>query len=117
MSQSMKINKLSRLSIVLFAMIGTLLTACSQDDPEEVDKSPAIIVEQSTPAVAPEPIPEITVLYGREEFVPWLEAENWWGKAEEGGQLKVPHFIITAIHPSWKEFSTTLPVPVKKELF
>jgi len=120
----MKINNLSRVSIVLFAMIGTLLTACSQDDPDQVDKSPAVIAEQSTPAVAPEPIPEpaeelpeVAVLYGREEMVPWLEAENWWGKSEEGGQLMVPHFIITAIHPSWKEYSSTLPVPVKKELF
>lgn len=86
----MKINKLSRLSIVLFAMVGTFLTSCSQDDSGEVDKSPAVIVEQSTPAVAPEPtsepaeeLPEVVVLYGRDEFVPWLEAEHWWGKAEE----------------------------------
>ena len=57
-------------------------------------------------------------MYGRNDFIPWLESENWWGEANrEEPQLMVPHVIITAINPSWKEYSATLTVPVKKELF
>lgn len=79
---------------------------------------------ENTTTPDPEPVaemaadlPEVVVLYGEEEFVPWLESENWWGEARRGDQLEAPHVIITAVHPSWQEFSQDLPVPVKKELF
>ena len=62
-------------------------------------------------------LPEIIVLFGREEMIPFLEAENWWGPVEDGATLEAPHVIVTAFHPSWKEFSSQLPVPQKKELF
>ncbi|MEM1411102.1 MAG: glucosaminidase domain-containing protein [Pseudomonadota bacterium] len=62
-------------------------------------------------------LPEIVVLHGEAEMIPWLELENWWGPEDENKALSVPHVMITAIHPSWKEYSQNLTVPVKKELF
>lgn len=111
-----------------------LLPACSQDAPEPPTETSAEANQpgqESPPAEPPhalepssgqEPdsaaeLPEVVVVYGREELVPWLESEDWWGLKEQVDQLKVPHVIITAINPSWQEYSTTLPVAVKKELF
>lgn len=71
-------------------------------------------------ALEPSPVaklPEVVVVYGREDLVPWLESEDWWGMKEQVDIVKVPHVIITAINPSWQEYSSTLPVSVKKELF
>jgi uncharacterized FlgJ-related protein len=62
-------------------------------------------------------LPEIIVLYGQEELLPWLESEDWWGPEDHEEQLTVPHVIITAIHPSWPKVAAELPVPIKKELF
>lgn len=62
-------------------------------------------------------LPEVVVLYGREELIPWLESENWWGEVNPEEQLTVPHVMITAIHPTWREYSSNLPVQVKKGLF
>ena len=62
-------------------------------------------------------LPEVVVLYGQEELIPWLESENWWGEVNPAEQLSVPHVMITAIHPTWREYSSNLPVPVKKGLF
>ena len=61
--------------------------------------------------------PKVVVLYGQEELIPWLESENWWGEVNPEEQLTVPHVMITAIHPTWREYSSNLPVPVKKALF
>jgi uncharacterized FlgJ-related protein len=57
------------------------------------------------------------VLYGKEELEDWLVSENWWGEVNRAEQLTVPHVIITAINPRWKDTAAQLPVPVKKELF
>lgn len=62
-------------------------------------------------------LPEIIVLYGREEMVPWLEIEDWWGPVNPNEQLQAPHVIVTAFHPSWAEFAAKLPVQTKKQLF
>jgi Bax protein len=112
------------------------LTGCSPDTPEVLTTDQPQVQTPDTPEVVmtdqpqvqtpvtPEPaaevaakLPEVIVLYGDEDFVPWLESENWWGPVNREEQLTVPHVIITAIHPSWKEFSSTLPVQVKKGLF
>ncbi len=99
---------------------------CSEDQPVAAAESPAEPVPEPVIEAIPEPepepepaseLPEVIVLYGREELVPWLESENWWGAEDHNQQLTVPHVIITAIHPTWREYSQSLPVPVKKELF
>jgi Bax protein len=82
----------------------------------------SLLLARSALSAEPEPapageLPEVVVLYGREELIPWLESENWWGEVNREEQLTVPHVILTAIHPSWSKFSSTLPVPVKKALF
>ena len=100
------------------------LWGCSEDQPAPAEEAPAEAlaepVAEATPEPEPKPaadLPEVIVLYGREELVPWLESENWWGAEDHSQQLTVPHVIITAIHPTWREYSQSLPVPVKKELF
>ena len=109
----------------ILVMTGLLLLwGCSEDTPgqqtmaqEEATPAPPV---EAVVAAEPEPaadLPEVIVLYGREELVPWLESENWWGPENHDVQLTVPHVIMTGFHPSWQKFSTTLPVPVKKELF
>lgn len=126
----MKFSEITR-TITLLSIFSCLfaLTACSNDDAVEpaAQQAPS---EQSdpqsdpAPVASPEPepepaadLPEVVVLHGREELVPWLESENWWGEVNREEQLTVPHVIITAINPSWAEYSAKLPVPVKKELF
>ncbi len=112
----MIMNRLNRLGLVLAMAISALaLSACS-DKPEpqrEVDAA-AAGPANTTPGAE---LPEIVVLYGREELVPWLEAESWWGEIDGDEQLSVPRIMITAIHPSWSAYSATLPVPIKKQLF
>lgn len=109
----MKNSIFFRLLVLSIALIGIFaLSGCSPDASEEA-------VETQTES-EPEPaadLPKVVVLYGRDDLVPWLESQNWWGKENRDVQLTVPHFIVTAIHPSWREFSATLPVQVKKELF
>ena len=109
--------------LALFLLSSALVWGCSQEEPATTAE-----VAEVTTAAEPQPaepaeqkpsadLPKVVVLYGREELVPFLEANDWWGPEEHDAQLEVPHFIITAIHPSWSEYSATLPVPVKKELF
>ena len=118
------------LSLTLIALLcGLSFAACGRDDaPAAEAVADTGQAASSAPAAAaqPEPeqeagttteLPKVVVLYGREELVPFLEEQGWWGPEEEDAQLVVPHFIITAIHPSWREFANTLPVPVKKQLF
>jgi Bax protein len=96
------------------------LTGCSPDTPEVLTTDQPQVQTPVTPEPAAETaakLPEVIVLYGEEDFIPWLESENWWGPVNREEQLTVPHVIITAIHPSWKEFSSTLPVQIKKGLF
>ena len=102
------------------------LASCAQEDSAPADEAAAITEAQPEsapePELMPEPepaadLPEVIVLHGRNDFIPWLESENWWGEVNREQQLTVPHVIITAINPSWKEYSATLTVPVKKELF
>jgi len=118
----------SGLPLIPALLLFLTLWGCSEDPTGQQDEAPGgatpeTIVE-AVPAPEPEPIPEplaelpeVIVLYGKEDMVPWLESENWWGEEEKDAQLTVPHFIITALHPSWQAYSKTLPVPVKKELF
>ncbi|MFV8817729.1 glucosaminidase domain-containing protein [Haliea sp. E17] len=96
-----------------------LLSACSREPEPTANNTLEEPAQQQAQAAttAPAQIPEVVVLYGQKELVPWLEAENWWGEIDPEQPLTVPHIIITAIHPSWSEFSATLPVPVKKQLF
>ena len=87
-----------------------------QDEPQSVAETEQLLADE--PEVeAPADLPEVVVLYGKEDLVPWLESENWWGEENRDAQLTVPHFLITGIHPNWAKFSGDLPVPVKKELF
>jgi len=60
---------------------------------------------------------EVIVMSSLEELISWLEAENWWGEAERGQQLEVPHAMVTGITQRWRETSQQLPVPQKKEIF
>jgi uncharacterized FlgJ-related protein len=60
---------------------------------------------------------EVIVMSSVEELVSWLEAENWWGEAQRGQQLEVPHAMITGITQRWRDTSQQLPVPQKKEIF
>ena len=62
-------------------------------------------------------VPEVLVFVGLENLMDFLKSENWWGPENHEEQLTVPHVIITAIHPSWKEASAKLPVQQKKEMF
>lgn len=110
----------------LIVSLAFFLWGCSPDAPEAEGEAQAETQAESTgthsaePVPEPEPVaelPEVIVLYGREELQPWLESENWWGEVNHDMQLTAPHVIITAIHPTWREFSAKLPVPVKKELF
>ncbi|MEE4219131.1 MAG: glucosaminidase domain-containing protein, partial [Xanthomonadales bacterium] len=97
---------------------------CSEDTPgqqtmarqEAAPAQPVEAMAAAEPGAATD-LPEVIVLYGREELVPWLESENWWGPENHDVQLTVPHVIMTGFHPSWQKFSATLPVEVKKELF
>jgi len=109
--------------LLLFALWGCSEDSTGQQDDAQAEPTANAIVEAvSEPEPTPEPepaadLPEVIVLFGKEDMVPWLESENWWGKEEKGAQLTVPHVMITALHPSWQTYSKTLPVPVKKELF
>lgn len=112
-------NRIATLLILLLISV-PVLSGCSQEDPVSATEASAVSEpENAKPAekeLSPD-LPEVVVLYGREEMVPFLEANDWWGPKKHDTQLEVPHFIITAIHPSWSKFSATLPVEVKKELF
>ena len=77
----------------------------------------SLLAQSAYTAESSATLPEVIVLYGRDEMIPWLESENWWGEVNREEQQTVPHIIITAIHPSWSQFSSTLPVPIKKALF
>jgi len=77
----------------------------------------SLLAQSAYTAESSAELPEVVVIYGRDEMIPWLESQNWWGEVDPEAQLTVPHIIITAIHPSWSTFASTLPVPVKKALF
>ena len=93
------------------------LTACSNEDAAEPATQQAASEQpvpqpEAVPEPEPEPaaeLPEVIVVEGRDEFIPWMESENWWGEINREEQLTVPHVIITAINPSWKEYSANLP--------
>ena len=109
-------------AFAIFLCAALMMGGCSPDAPEQKSEAKATERAETTvaPPVQPEPakeLPEVVVIYGREEFIPFLESKNWWGEADSGSQLIVPHFILTAIHPSWQEYSKKLPVQTKKQLF
>ena len=119
---------LRMVALVAFLCATSFLGGCSPDAPEQKNQAQAtepaetavVPLVEPQPEPQPEPakeLPEVVVLYGREEFVPFLESKDWWGEVDRGTQLVVPHFILTAIHPSWQVYSKTLPVPIKKQLF
>jgi uncharacterized FlgJ-related protein len=118
-------HQINRLFTVLFALGFTFITmACSQEEPAKgnaaATDTSAQAEAQTTSEPQPKPaadLPEVIVLNGQTELIPWLESENWWGEVNPEEQLTVPHVIITRINPSWKENSAALPVPVKKALF
>lgn len=62
-------------------------------------------------------VPEIILINDPDEFISFLEGENWWGEVRREQQLEVPHLIVTAISPKWRERAPSLPVSEKKELF
>jgi len=120
----------ARSHVLLLCLCATLaVTACNTDPNAEPATGVAVAEDAaavgSDSSAATEPVeagpaaalPEVIVLYGREELLPWLEAEGWWGEIDPDETITVPHVIITGIHPSWSEYSKTLPVPVKKALF
>ena len=122
----MRTSHMNRSFFLLFILCCSFtLASCSQEDSAPAEEAPEIAEAQpeSAPEPVPEPeptadLPEVIVLHGRNDFIPWLESENWWGDANrDEPQLMVPHVIITAINPSWKEYSASLTVQVKKELF
>ena len=118
---------LSRSKLLLLSLCAALATtACNRDEAPGPAGDEPTAAETATvdpdPSGGKEPaaaanLPEVIVLYGRDELLPWLEAEGWWGEVDPAETLTVPHVIITGIHPSWSEFAKTLPVPVKKALF
>lgn len=122
MCKSIELRKSSLLLLVsLFLLLG-----CSENSSEEQtvagEGTPSQTPVETAVEPVPEPepaaeLPEVVVVYGREDFVPWLESEDWWGREEKGSQLEAPHVILAAIHPSWQEYSKDLPVQAKKELF
>lgn len=122
MCKSIELRKSSLLLLVsLFLLLG-----CSENSSEEQtvagEGTPSQTPVETAVEPVPEPepaaeLPEVVVVYGREDFVPWLESEDWWGREEKGNQLEAPHVILAAIHPSWQEYSKDLPVQAKKELF
>jgi len=107
-------------AIAIFLGATLVLGGCSQDASDQnnaaqvTDPATTGVVQQSDSTKEP---PEVVVLYGKEDLVPFLESKNWWGKVDRDTRLVVPHFILTAIHPSWQTYSKTLPVPIKKQLF
>ena len=122
--------KITRYHLLVLFLSTFTLVACAQEDPAQpmAPEEASNEMTEPEPAPAPEPepepepepaaeLPEVVVLYGREELVPFLESENWWSTVNTEEQLTVPHIMITAIHPSWKEYAAQLTVPVKKELF
>lgn len=119
-------NNSPLLRLLTLALCGVFtLSGCSpdasepQDEPQTADQtevSEAPQVKAAEPE-APPGFPKVIVLYGKEDLVPWLKSENWWGEESRDVQLTAPHVIITGIHPNWAKFSGDLPVPVKKELF
>ena len=77
-------------ALFLLALSLLALNACSDNaDQAELEAAPQA-TEAAVPEAEPEPkpepkpepaakLPEVVVLHGREELVPWLESENWWG--------------------------------------
>lgn len=91
------------------------LTACSGDEPGASPSAAAPTAALSEPEI-PE-IPEIVVLHGSEELIPFLEAEGWWGEIDPDNPPSVPRLIVTRVNPEWRETSQSLPVQHKKALF
>jgi Bax protein len=60
---------------------------------------------------------EVVVVSGVDEVVAWLESENWWGEEKRGGQLEVPHALITGFSDRWRDSAMKMPVAQKKEIF
>jgi Bax protein len=96
-------------------LLGLLLAACSPDGPAgsdgraEVGSAPSASADNAT-------LPEV-VVFSSEEFIPFLESEDWWGPIEPGEQLKAPHLLMAGINPAWQVNAQKLPVQQKKEIF
>jgi Bax protein len=60
---------------------------------------------------------EVVVISGVDDIVSWLESENWWGEDKRGGQLQVPHAMITGFSDRWRVSTMKMPVSQKKEIF
>ena len=66
-----------------------------------------------TPAFAQ----DVVVIASTDDAIAWLQAEEWWGEANRGEQLQVPHAMITGISPAWRERAQNITVAQKKEIF
>jgi len=84
------------------------LVACSPKSPETV--------ELGAEDVGPGHVPEVVVVTA-DEFIPWLESENWWGPIQRSEQLSVPHVMISAIRPAWVTRAQAMTVQQKKQIF
>ncbi|MEH6593093.1 MAG: hypothetical protein V7746_22680, partial [Halioglobus sp.] len=60
---------------------------------------------------------EVVVVSGIDDVIQWMEKENWWGEAQRGQQLTVPHAMMTGFSDRWRENAMKMPVPQKKEIF
>ena len=121
-----QMNPNSPAFLVTVIVIALAIGGCSKEEAELVSDAGDVPQLESSDQdgtahksveESPSELPEVVVLYGQEELLPWLESEDWWGPEDHEEQLTVPHVIITAIHPSWPEVAAELPVPIKKELF
>jgi hypothetical protein len=59
---------------------------------------------------------EVVVAASVEEIVEYLDSLDWW-QVEGVTPLRVPHIILTGIHPAWRDDAQEMPVQWKKELF
>ena len=114
MKLSMQGNLLSRLPVLVLTIGTTLMMSAL--DAQTVAAEPVTPESEIERSTAAGELPEVVVL-ASEEFIAWLESEDWWGEESRDKQLQVPHVMITGINPSWKENSQELPVHQKKEIF
>ncbi len=98
-------------SVFALVIAPLILTACAEKSEPPPASTGSVKVDSG------KEIPEVVVLYGRDEMIPWLESENWWGEVKAGESLTVPRIFITAIHPSWSEYAAQMQVSDKKALF
>lgn len=86
--------------LLTLALCGVFaLSGCAPDAAESQEESQSV-AETEQPladepeAGAPADLPEVVVLYGKEDLVPWLESENWWGEESRDVQLTAPLSLI-----------------------